>query len=71
MLRNNFIAAIHHIKSEDQSQSNLFKQAKFFFSTADIQVSTLGARFVVFVIKRANIYDRAESSYGKSGIVDK
>ncbi len=38
MFRNNFIAGTHHIKAGDQSQSNLFKQAKFFCSIADIHV---------------------------------
>jgi hypothetical protein len=51
MLRNNFIAGTHLIKLCDQSQSNLFKQPKFFSRIADIQVSSLGEVFVDFVAK--------------------
>jgi hypothetical protein len=51
MFRNNFIAGTHLIKLCDQSQSNLFKQPKFFSSMADIQVSTLVVIFVHFMAK--------------------
>ena len=51
MFRNNFIAGTHLIKLCDQSQSNLFKQPKFFSPIADILVSTLFIIFVGFVAK--------------------
>jgi hypothetical protein len=51
MFRNNFIAGTHLIKLCDQSQSNLFKQPKFFSSMADILVSTLVEIFVHFMAK--------------------
>jgi hypothetical protein len=52
MFRNNFIAGTHLIKLCDQSQSNLFKQPKFFSPIADILVSTLFVIFVDFVAKK-------------------
>ena len=57
MFRNNFIAGTHLIKLCDQSQSNLFKQSKFFSPIADIQVSTLVVIFVgkTFCGKKSSI----------------
>jgi hypothetical protein len=55
MFRNNFIAGTHLIKLCDQSQSNLFKQPKFFCPIADILVSTLVVIFVDIVAKEVQL----------------